>query len=311
MKYFIKKIMFFSVINVFLIVAFLLFISKIHQFYPSKMYFYNEFNTAFSEKDIEVLALGNSKLLCAIDKRLFEQSLGLKSAILGYASANISVSKLTLESYLNKCLVKPKLVLLEVSWFTFNNKRTVFHSITGDLFINDIKLWKNYFDYNFELFQNVRSAIFTSLKTLFNREQMNLSFEKNFQNNSPLTKDYIFETKDFEVIFPKHVAGIDELLLKDFESILNMCRESNIQLILFSAPEDKEYSQMQKDNKEIFHKTSLDYLNVIFLDYTLGGALWDKKYEMWLGNSHHINESDQFTKLLVRDIKASTHRIVD
>ena len=144
MKYFLKKVILFSIKPLILIIILLSLASWVHKYAPSKMYYYSEFNKAFNQRDLELIALGNSKLLASIHKKTLEESLGLKSAILGYSSSNISISKLTLESYLNKCLIKPKLVLLEVSWFTFNKERTHFHHISGDLFLKDFKLWENY-----------------------------------------------------------------------------------------------------------------------------------------------------------------------
>ncbi|CAM1333286.1 hypothetical protein [Tenacibaculum aestuariivivum] len=306
MKKFLLKIILFSAIPIFIIIILLFMMDRLHKYTPSKMYYSNEFNKAFNKKDVELIALGNSKLLSSIDKEKLDQKTGLKSAILGYSSANISISKLILESYLNKYLQKPKLVLLEVSWFTFNKKRTHFHGISGDLFIKDYRLWKNYFDYYPEINSKIASATYKNLINLIRTEKTYISYNDKFIEKTPFSKEYLFNIKDFEVVFPNHIAGINQLLLKDFKSIINMCKEHNIKLILYSAPEDEQYSKMQqdiKDVKDIFYKAATDNLNVFYLDYTLGGDFWDKKYEMWLLNSHHINENDLFTEVLLLDIK--------
>ncbi|MCD8411917.1 hypothetical protein [Tenacibaculum finnmarkense] len=307
MKKFLLKIIVFSVIPIFIILLLLFVMDKYHQYLPSKMYYSNEFNKAFNENDIALIALGNSKLLASIDKEKLDKQTGLKSAILGYSSANISISKLILESYLNKAEQKPKLVLLEVSWFTFNKKRTHFHGISGDLFIKDYRLWKNYFDYYPEINSKIASSTYKNLIKFFKKEKKYTYYNDEFIKNSPFFKEYQFKIEDFEVVFPNHIAGVNQLLLKDFKSIINMCKEYNIELILYSAPEDEQYSKMQKDNKEvkdIFYEVATNNLNVFYLDYTLGGSFWDKKYEMWLLNSHHINENDLFTEVLIHDIKS-------
>ena len=105
-KYILKLLAFFIPLAFFLFV-FLYYAKTKHEFLPSSWYYAKEFNTAFKQKDRQVLALGNSKVLSAIDKAVLEDNKQHAVALLGYSSANISISKLTLESYLNTCKVKP------------------------------------------------------------------------------------------------------------------------------------------------------------------------------------------------------------
>jgi len=146
MKKFIRKtIVFISILFLFLVLLILV-ASKLNQFYPFEGYYNKEFKEAFKKGNSDVVAIGNSKLLSALDKNILEDKLDLQTSILGYSSSNISISRLTLESYLNKCKVKPKAIILEVSWFTFNTERTTLHSISGYLFLNDFKLWQYFSD---------------------------------------------------------------------------------------------------------------------------------------------------------------------
>jgi hypothetical protein len=272
------------------------------------MYYANEFESIYETPSFDVIAIGNSKLLSAIDKKTLEANNKHTVAVLGYSSANISISKLTLETYLNNCAIKPTLILLEVSWFTFNTKRTSLHGIVGDLFIKDIFLWKNYFKFNNTLFPKIKSA-FENNVFKNNPSISSESYANRFKKPSPLTVDYTFNISKMEVLFPEHIAGVDKLLLNDFNAILDLCAEEGIDLILFSAPEDEEYSRNQKDIekiKAIYKKASNNYSNIFYLDYTLGGDLWNKKYEKWLVDSHHINENVLFTKKLIIDIKVET-----
>lgn len=303
---FIKKILIFGLIII-LLVSFLLFIlNKNHKYLATDMYYANEFNSAFKNKNYELLVLGNSKALASIDKKTLERTTGLKSSILAYSSANLSVSKLTLESYLNNYLVKPKIVLLEVSWFSFNNKRTDLHSVSAELFLNDKKLFSNILKYYPKILYNLRSVLKKQILNHIYPKNQNISFKSRFNiEKTPFKKSYSFIKKDMISTFPEYIAGIDKLLLDDFNSILNLCNKNNIQLILFTAPEDEEYSSFQIDQKiikEIFINASTDNLNIKYLDYSLNGKLWDKKYEYWLRNSHHINENDLFTDELIKNV---------
>jgi hypothetical protein len=73
-----------------------------------------------------------------------------------------------LESYLNNCFKIPEIVLMEVSWFTFNNQRTHFHRIAGDLFVKDPWLWSNYFDYDKGLLMDIKKVFKESLNLYLN-----------------------------------------------------------------------------------------------------------------------------------------------
>lgn len=312
MKKFIKRITAFLGVLLLLLVIILSIINMTHSFLPSKMYYNEEFNSAFREGDFELIALGNSKLLSSLDKTVLEEQLKLRTVILGYSSSDISISRLTLESYLNKCVTKPKVVLLEVSWFTFNKKRTTFHSISGDLFLNDIKLWNKIPRYYPEIIENFRKVIIKQLYSKFNAIPY-IDYSSKINKSSPNTRDYKFEYEGFEDIFPNCMAGIDSLLLEDFKSVIELCRKNEIHLVMYTAPEDEEYSSLQKDIdliKSVFlNAVKKNDRLVWYLDYTTGGDLFDKKYELWLSNSHHINERDLFTFVLTKDIKLELNNI--
>lgn len=284
-----------------------------HQFLPNKFYYADDFTATFETGNSDVLILGNSKVLSAIDKPTLEKRSGHKVGQFGYSSSNISVSKLILESYLSKCTVNPKVVLLEVSWFTFNTERTGFHDVIGDLFIEDVSLWSHYKDYNSNiLLTKIKKAYKKSLISVLKSHQnlSSVSYEDTFKKASPTKKSYVFDYNKFEQLFPDHVAGINEVLLRDFKAIVNMCEANNIALVLFSAPEDEEYSRSQQDIKKIktiYRDCAKENANVYYLDYTFGGSLYDKKFEFWLKDSHHINEKTLFTKHLLKDLKSTVN----
>lgn len=282
-----------------------------HQFLPSKFYYAEDFSVAFETGDSDALILGNSKVLSAIDKSTLEKNMNCKIGQFGYSSSNVSVSKLILESYLRKSTVKPKFILFEVSWFTFNTERTGFHDVVGDLFIEDVNLWRNYNDYDSNiLLSKIKKAYKKSLVNLVKRRKISssVSYEETFKKESPKSISYTFDHSKFEKLFPDYTAKIDEVLLRDFRAIVEMCTTNNIALVLFSAPEDKVYSKSQKDIKKIkaiYNECATESSNIYYLDYTLGVALYDKNMEYWLKDSHHINEKILFTKHLSKELKST------
>jgi len=93
------------------------------------------------------------------------------------------------------------------------------------------------------------------------------------------------------------------VLYEDFEKIVKMCEDNDIQLILYTAPEAPEYHSLQTDIEKI--KTIYRNVpNVPYLDYTEGGEFFKKDYEFWMKDSHHLNENVLFSQILVKDIKA-------
>lgn len=280
-----------------------------HRFQPNERYYNFEFNEAFKEKNAELIALGNSKLLSSIDKKIIEEELKLKTAILGYSSSNLSVSRLTLESYLYKCTSKPKIVLLEVSWFTFNKDRTTLHMITGDLVLKNPFLVKYLFRYSPKFWYNLTETIKLKQQNTNQADSLNTDYSSRFREENILIKDYTFNKKNFEKVFPTHNAGIEDILLEDLYKIVELCKENDIQLILYTSAEGEEYTLLQKDRakiKAIFYDLAASEEQVMYLDYTMGGKYYDKQFELWLQDSHHIGANDLFTKILVDDIKKNS-----
>lgn len=309
MKHFIINFTTYLVVLILLIFVIVFILSEKHQFKPSPKYNYKEFNSAFNNKNYDLIAIGNSKLLSSLDKEILQNKTNFKSAILGYSESNISVSRLTLEAYLNKCIKKPKIVLFEVSWFSFNSKRTDLHNITGDLQLKDLSLFKYFFRYGRKSSNNYFQAL--KKQILNTKLDTNIIFGNHNRKKFTNKKNYKFDILSFEKIFPNHFAGFDKLLIDDFNEIVSLCKKNKIELILYTSPEDREYSLNQKDRekvKQVFYNLSNSNASIIYLDYTLGGALYDEKYEYWLADSHHIYNNELFTEKLVKDIKkARTH----
>tara|TARA_Y100000385_G_C13027848_1_gene609307 strand:- start:371 stop:1309 length:939 start_codon:yes stop_codon:yes gene_type:complete len=308
MKKFVINMLFFGISTITLLFLILISFKTFHIYTNSDMYYGNEFNNAFKNRNYELLSIGNSKSLSAIDMSTLKNEIGMSSVNLAYSSANMSVSKLTLESYLNKCIIIPKIVLLEVSWFSFNNRRTNLQSISGDLFLNDFKLFKHFDKYAFKMKSNIKTCLLNQLRNIFYSN--NLTYSVRNKQLSPKKKSYTFKKEKMLTTFPYLTAGIDELLLNDFYQIINMCKRNNIKLILYTSPEDQDYSKNQLDKgliENVFKNSLNKYKNLYYLNYSLGGGLWKKKYENWLRDSHHINHKELFTKVLTKDIFLNTN----
>lgn len=271
-----------------------------HKFVPSDMYYAADFNRAFlTAKDFECIVLGNSKATASINKEVLEEGLNLKMVNLGYSSANISVSRMILDAYLANSKQKPSLVLLEVSWFTFNTKRTHLHNVTGDLMFYTNSITKYLTRYYPKSTSNLHSAIIRQWQSY--KGVSNTSYADRFLPSTPDSKEYEFTLSEFEQVFPKGKAGIDSVLLEDFYWIVNKCKAEKIPMILYTAPEDRLYTQAQKDRIKVFDK--IKNIDVPYLDYTFGSDLWQDDFENWLFNSHHVNENQLFSTVLVRDIE--------
>ncbi len=309
MKAFIKHILFFLVLTSLLFVGIYLFFSYNHSFTPAADYSSKDFDQAFYARDYDIIAIGNSKVMVSINKNILEKELGLKTALLAYGSTDISISKLTLEAYLNKALKKPAYVLMEVSWFTFNAKRTQFSNLSGDLFLEDYRLWKHIFKYKPKSAHNLREILYKKIVNQFNTSDTKAPAKKPKQTKNTRktpTKKYRFDLAKFSKVFPTHTAGIDPILLKDYKAIIALCKENDIPLILFTAPENHEYALAQKDRmqiKNIYNTTVKQDTNILYLDYSFGGTLYKKDYENWLQDSHHIKNSTAFTQMFVKDLK--------
>tara|TARA_B110000003_G_C16615532_1_gene521144 strand:+ start:754 stop:1692 length:939 start_codon:yes stop_codon:yes gene_type:complete len=308
MKKFIYKTSLFGLTVLFFIISVLLIINKIYKFPIDPNYDNIEFEKAFNKANFKAVIIGNSKVHHALDKKTFNDYFNYSVAYLGSLGTNISVSKLTLESYLNNCKLNPDFVFLEVSWFTFSTNRTNYTNLSAELFLNDLNLFKY-----FNKYHEIKLLIFNSILRQLKMTENEIIYDKNIdkkKKNSPLTKDYIFDNSKFMRTFPKRIAGINNLFLDDYYAIIDLCKEKNIKLILFTAPEDLEYSKYQKDReviKKIFKESKEKYNNLIYLDYTYGGDFYNKDYENWLNDSHHIYHSDLFSKLFIKDLNLHTN----
>jgi len=311
MKKFIAKSLIFALVISIIQVFIFYIIHSIHKFSPYSYYYSRDFNEAFkSNRDFDVLVLGSSRPLSAISREVFERITNKKMAVLACSSSNVSTSRLVLEGYLEKCVKKPEVVLLEMSWFSFSNTRLIFHRFVGDIVMEIpslVKYFPRYYDKFWTAYINAAGGFIKSLfkeKILGKKEDVNWG-KLWFETKDPNRISYRFDIKKFEEMFPKHRAGVDELLFDDFMSIVNLCKKKGMKLIVFTTPEDYEFSSMQEDRDKIINIYKELWRNgeiFAYLNYSLFGEYYNKKYEYWLRDSHHISENRLFTEVFALDI---------
>ena len=277
-------------------------------FSPSEMYYAQDFQEAFKDYDADMLILGNSKSLSSLDAKLIAEHFGNTTYHLGYSSGDIQLSNVILTSYLSRAKIKPNTIFLEVSWFTFDSRRTSFHSRFGNLFYLD----------NPQVF-------YPELLTLFNRviptrvmaflSKLKHTDTKDYgsrflNRKSPYQKNYRFEPLSFTKTFPNNLAEIHPRLKENFMDIIETCQNNSINIVLYSSPEDSTYATYQLNKKEIFQiYHSLEGID--FLDYTLGGDFYKKEFELILSDSHHINYPELFTDTFLKDLKSPRYKKED
>ena len=307
MNKFFTKLSFFFLILVFTVSISLL-IPKLINFnaiiFPvrdSENFSRGDYIKAFLNNDRpELLVMGNSKSLTSIDLNILETNTSKKSLHLGYIGASLSTIKLILESYLDQNKT-PDYLLLEVSWFSFNQTRTSFHpSLIGDLLIHDMSLFKESFNYP-ELYRLYCKRLIYYLTNSYDKK-VTLEIDRNV--HGPQSKN-IFNINQFEMLFPDHNAGINPRLLKDYYSIINICKSNNIELFLYTAPEMLEYVKMQKDRNNIlnvFYSTARYNSKIHYLNYTPGGEYYSERFNNQLTDSHHLGDPKDFTAVLSSDL---------
>jgi hypothetical protein len=212
-----------------------------------------------------------------------------------------------LESYLCQAKTLPSTAILEVSWFTFNPKRTGFHrQFAGDLTVNDPLLLGYVFRYP-DLFQAwlTRLAYHALVPRSSEYTDYTMDKRKEYPHNDSTLKDYKVDVTTIEKIFPDHIAGIDPLLLEDFNAILGICLRRHIQLILYTGPEDAAYTALQRDRAEVKAKfvEAVRHPRVRYLDYTCDGPYYRKDHENILLNSDHIWFEGIFTRQFTSDLE--------
>lgn len=250
-------------------------------YYPdSPMYYSNHFN---NEDLKDTIVLGNSRSLCSIPPSQNVRHLG-------YSSGDISLSRVFLETVASP----PKVLFLEVSWFTFNDSRTHFHDISGYALASHPSLIKDVYRYrNLGIMPSFLSVYRAEFERIFRRKKTNVDFEKKKFERDTLNYTGEMNTAELESFlknFPDSLANITPRLLDDFNWIVDYSIENDVRLVLYTSPESEQFSLMQRDRdlvREVF-KGSAEHKNVVFLDFSPAGELYDEHFISLLNDSHHL-----------------------
>ncbi|OGI08698.1 MAG: hypothetical protein A2Y40_05345 [Candidatus Margulisbacteria bacterium GWF2_35_9] len=278
---------------------------------PSDGYFVEDYYKVFNMvPSADVLILGNSKVLAALSAEELGVLANKKVLNLGFAAASLAHNKMVLEAYLKRCRNVPKTLILEVSWFSFSTRRTNFHPYFAARVLSVDWTPVKYMIRYPEIIQQMPWQLFNYYMTKNKYAGLSFKMHQTYRmKNNPREKSYVFDPKEMEATFPEYRAGVNKDLVKDFYDIIKMCNENKIQLILFNAPEDREFTTLQRDKidvQSIFDR-AIQENQLNYFDFTLGGKYYMSKMENLLADSHHIFYTERFTKIfyniVIKDIK--------
>jgi hypothetical protein len=239
------------------------------------------------------VVLGNSKALAAIDAKYLSELMHNSVYNLAFSSSDLTHSKIILKSVCSKS-IKPKNVFLEVSWFSFNNKRTELHMASlVPILLNTKK--ENFPSFKEEVMllkKGLLNAMFNYLRTRGNAINAiyNDRWNGNVENPNQINKH------EFYKVFPDGEAKINEKLFNDLEEIIDVCKKNNIRLVLFTASESNEFKKCQVDRKFILGKLQelASSRETEFVD--LSDILSDDNGNSILSDSHHVSNERFFTE---------------
>ncbi len=245
------------------------------------------------------VVLGNSKALAAIDGKYLSELMHKSVYNLAYSSSNLKHSKIILKSVLSKS-IKPNNVFLEVSWFSFNNKRTQLHTASLVPVILSTRR-ENFVSFK-EVLMLFKKGFLNDIINYLNSRDNAINtiytdrWNGNIQNPNQINK------REFYSVFPDGEAKLDEKLFDDLKEIIDLCVQNNIRLVLFTASESNEFKKCQVDRKLILatlqelassHKTEF---------YDLSNILSDENGSSILSDSHHVSNERFFTEKFFQKI---------
>lgn len=277
------------------------------RFKDTDAYFPKEFDAAFRKKIYKPnLILGNSKVLASIKRDLLEQLSGKDFYQLGYSSSSLENTYYTLKAYLAQHQ-KVENIILEVSWFSFNDKRTnTKSSHLHDMFrFLDKKAQlemltttyvRDYLEYYYSLLVNTKPIIYNE----------NFSSRFNYKKTSEIAPRVRMDR--FNKVFPGGIAGINKEYLEFYKRIIRLIDQNNINLILFTAPEIKEFVQLQMDRDrilKIYQETNQISRKAKYFNFAPEGKFFPRNVNLIFDDSHHLATPEKFTYHFYQTVKQS------
>jgi hypothetical protein len=211
-----------------------------------------------------------------------------------------------LQAYLEGCNQLPEYIILDVSWFSFDNRRLSYKEYAANFIFTHPQLF--YAD----LLLNRNRPLVNGFLTLARAIERYNAPDQNFDSNRRRYADqdstqisYSFSPEDegFLRTFPGGVAKMVPEELEAFERIIQLTNDSKIKLILFTSPEDEVFSISQANRKAVYEYFRQNSEGLNWMDYSLDGNLYDKKLERLLRDSHHIHFKESFSRIFAKDFR--------
>jgi hypothetical protein len=275
-------------------------------YHADKGNFSSDYRAAFEQRDAQVLILGSSRAAAALDSELLTQKLGLQAYNLAFNQANISYNYDLMRAYLDRCEQVPKYVILDVSWFSFDNRRLAYKEYAANFIYRHPHLY--WADLLLNRNRPLVNGALSAARALERLNRTDLNFDSNrsrYADQDSLVKSYDFDPMDdgFLKTFPRGRAKIDSDELEAFEKLMALLSERGIEPVLVTTPEDVLFSQSQQNRDEVYliirNKADQD----IWMDYSPEGNLYSKDFELLLRDSHHIHFKDSFTQIFAEDFE--------
>lgn len=230
---FLKKIVLFSVCSIVLYVVFLYVSGEVlsKRYKPNLIYKLGHNQLRLREVkefgNVDVLFLGSSHAYRGFDTRIFNEA-GYKSFNLGSSAQTPTQTLLLLKRYLKQ--LQPKLVILEVfpNTFTVDGIESALDLVANDK--NDLLSLKMVLELNNMKVNN--TFIYALTKNILKPEsilKLNMYQEGGYLSQDTLTYNFDIEPQKSSII-------LKESHLKNFEIILEMLKNENIDYVLVQAP---------------------------------------------------------------------------
>jgi hypothetical protein len=270
---------------------------------------FQTWNEIFSSKiNSDVIISGSSRACFHINPEIFDSVLQANAYNLGIngSSFNMQYIRYKIFERYNK---KPKLIIQGADFVTLYRKKKIgrsyflpyVHECLSKQELNETGFT------NFDLYVPALQYhseflyIFLGLIEFFDIKHFPNDKHKGYQ-----AEDAIWDGGMLEIELSKDslTAKVEPEMVELFDSFLNYCKETEIQVILVFTPQYINATNFTKNKDEvinIYHTFSKKY-NIPFLDYSIDSLCYDTAY---FYNAMHLNKkgSEIFSLKLANDIK--------
>lgn len=249
----------------------------------------------FENPTYELLVLGNSLALDGIDTELLTEN-GYDSYNMALAGSSIFSIKLQLEEYLSSYQHKPEYIILGLGSYInyIDNDSKQIHPV--------VDFTRKEKSYTFDDIPMIRFKwIFIDLlKKLVSKKHREanlvrgqLRFSKRVADQSEI---------DTSRVFPFEEYKFDRENPNNFSSIINICSNNGIKLIIVEMPGFKRVRHKKSFENLVLDKT---HNNAVLLDYNNfeSAEIFNSQTD-WIGNNHlNVYGAKKLTQRLIQDLK--------